>query len=276
MIDAHHRLFAERLQAARSDDGFGPRAKAAPEPEPTALASLALDDAPSRDWLERNQRDDGGFALDAGSVVNDAATGLCALALGPGTARERALDHLVATPARTIAANVDVPHDPSVHGWAWTIGTYGWVEPTSHAILALQSLRPETASAQIADGRALLADRECDGGGWNYGNPIVLGVALEPYAQTTSIALVALQDAGSELSQRGLGALRRLWPNERGGLSLAIALAAFKLAGEPDAADVEAALVTEFGRNGFLGDVVTLAWAALATGPGLERLRRAA
>lgn len=275
MTNAHHRLFADGLDAARTGDGFGPRAGLDPEPEPTALASLALDDSAGRGWLERNQREDGGFTLDAGSVVNDAATGLCALALADGPARERALGYLVATPARTVAASTDVPHDPSIHGWAWTIGTYGWVEPTCHALLALQALRP-VASAQIADGRALLADRECEGGGWNYGNPIVLGVPLEPYAQTTAMALVALQDAEPELSLRGLEVLRRLWPNERGGLSLAMSLAAFRLAGQPDATDVETALVQEFGRSGFLGDLVALSWAALATAPGLERLRRAA
>ncbi len=274
MTSAHHRLFADSLEAARTGDGFGPRAGLDPEPEPTALASLALDDAASRGWMEENQREDGAFALVAGLVVNDIATGLCALALYDGPARQRALDHLIATPARTIAASADVPHDPSVHGWAWTIGTYGWVEPTSHALLALQTLRPEGASAQIADGRGLLADRECEGGGWNYGNPIVLGVSLEPYAQTTAIALVALQDAEPELSLRGLAALRRLWPNERGGISLALSLAAFRLAGQPDAPDVEVALAEEFQRNGFLGDLVALAWAAIATGPGLERLRR--
>ncbi len=201
MTQASHGLFAEHLQAARNLDGFGPREGAAPEPEPTALASLALDDAAGRGWLERRQRDDGGFALVAGPVVNDGATGLCALALGPGTARERALDHLVATRAQATASSADVPHDPNIHGWAWTVGTYGWVEPTSHAILALQALRPEAASAQIADGLALLADRECEGGGWNYGNPIVLGVTLEPYAQTTAMALVALQNAEPGLSQ---------------------------------------------------------------------------
>ena len=212
MTDANHRLFAEALQAARTDDGFGPRAGAASEPEPTALASIALDDASGRAWLERNQREDGGFALVAGPVVNDAATGLCALALGSGAARERALDHVIVTRARTIASSADAPHDPNVLGWAWTNGTFGWVEPTSHALLALQALRPDAASEQIADGRGLLADRECDGGGWNYGNTIVLGVALEPYAQTTGIALVALQDADTALAQRGLAALRRLWP----------------------------------------------------------------
>jgi hypothetical protein len=276
MTQASHGLFAEHLQAARNLDGFGPREGAAPEPEPTALASLALDDAAGRGWLERRQRDDGGFALVAGPVVNDGATGLCALALGPGTARERALDHLVATRAQATASSADVPHDPNIHGWAWTVGTYGWVEPTSHAILALQALRPEVASAQIADGLALLADRECEGGGWNYGNPIVLGVTLEPYAQTTAMALVALQNAEPGLSQRGLAALRRVWPEERGGLSLALSLAAFELAGEPDAAEVENVLVAEFRQTGFLGDVVALAWAALATGPGLGLLRRAA
>ncbi len=272
MSDPLHERVSASLARARSGGGFGPRPGTAPEPEPTALASLALDDAAARGWLEINQSAGGGFELVAGSVVNDSATGLCALALEDGTARERALDHLVATPAAAVAADPNAPHDPNLHGWAWTTGTFGWVEPTAHALLALQALRP-SADAQISDGRATLADRECQGGGWNYGSSVVLGVPLEPFAQTTAIALVALQDSDPALAQRGFTALRRVWPREQGGLSLATSLAAFRLAGLADAVDVEQALAEEFDGTGFLDDVVALAWAVLATGPQLERLR---
>jgi hypothetical protein len=190
----------------------------------------------------------------------------------PGEQRELALDHVVSHQAKTIAPSATVKLNPNLPGWGWTLGTFGWVEPTARALLALQLLRP-SARAQIQDALAFLADRECDGGGWNYGNPAVLGVALEPYAQTTAAALIGLQGEDSGPFARGLRKLEVLWQAERGGLTLAMALAAFRLADRPVADEVEAALADEFERTALLDDVVALAWAALATGPGIDALR---
>jgi len=271
-----HRRAAARLAAARSDGGFGPRPGSPAEPEPTALAAMALDDDGARRWLTENQRADGGLALVAGAVVSDSATALGALALAPGNPGPRALDHVVTHQAQRLPANPDSPHDPSLRGWGWTPDTFGWVEPTAHAVLALRVLRPSAGPA-LADGLAVLADRECQGGGWNYGNRVILGVELPPYAQTTAIALIALQGAEPDLFARGLAALDHLWRAERpGGLSLAMALAAFRLAEEPAARDVERALDAELERTGLLDDVVALAWAAIAAGPGLDGIRRPA
>ncbi len=58
---------------------------------------------------------------------------------GAGDARERALDHLEGTLARTYRSTSAVPHDPSFRGWAWTEDTAGWVDPTSRATLALRA-----------------------------------------------------------------------------------------------------------------------------------------
>ena len=41
----------------------------------------------------------------------------------------------------------------------------------------------------------LLRERQCEDGGWNYGNATVYDVDLRGYAQTTAIALIALQGA---------------------------------------------------------------------------------
>ena len=75
---------AETLDRARTGDAFGPTPGAEPEPEPTALAAIALDDDAARRWLTGAQRPDGSFGLTAGPVENDAPTGLAALALPPG------------------------------------------------------------------------------------------------------------------------------------------------------------------------------------------------
>ncbi len=272
MPDTLHERLAERLAAAGRGGGFGPTTGAAPEPEPTALAAIALDDDEARDWLVANQHEDGGFGVDAGPVVSDAPTALAALALPPGSARERALDHVTASHAAQQSSFEVAPHDPDTRGWGWTRDTFGWVEPTARALLALRLHRPDAAAA-IEDGLAVLADRECAGGGWNYGNATVYDVALPPYAQTTAIALIGIQGALPEQISRGLAALRELWAREPGGLSLAVALAAFRLAGDPVATEVEAALGRELDATGLFDDVVAVAWATIATGPGLETLR---
>ena len=164
-----------------------------------------------------------------------------------------------------------IPHDASVHGWAWTEETFGWVDPTARAVLALRLLRPDAPA--IEDGVGMLRDRETVGGGWNYGNRVVFGGDLWPYAQTTASALIALQGADPALEQRGLSTLRRLWRDEReGGLSLAMSSAALRLHGDADADASERALLDLFDRTAFMGDVVTLAWSAIATGPSLARL----
>ena len=262
--------FAARLRAGRgTDGGFGPRAGLPSEPEPTALATIALDDAAGRAWLAAHQDRHGAVAFDAAIVVNDSASGLAAIAFDDRPARDRALDHLEGGLARTLPSTPNVPHDESVHGWAWTEGTFGWVEPTARGILALRLLRPDAAA--IADGVGMLRDRESVGGGWNYGNRVVFGEELPPYAQTTAAALVALQGLDAELEARGLATLRRLWREERdGGLSLATATAALRLHGDDDASRAGRALARAF--DGSIDDTVALAWATIATGPGLARL----
>ena len=264
--------FASRLREARSaDGGFGPRPGQPSEPEPTALATIALDDVDGRAWLSEHQLDDGSVSFDAATVVNDSATAFAAIGLRAGDARERALDHLEATLARTYRSTAAIPHDASFHGWAWTEGTSGWVDPTSRATLALRLLRPDAPA--IADGLGLLADRETVGGGWNYGNRVVFGDDLWPYAQTTAAALLALQGTNPELEGRGMDMLRTLWRDEReGGLSLAMSSVVLGLRRDSDTAGARGALVDLFERTAFLGDVVTLAWAAIATGPALSRL----
>ncbi len=263
---------ASRLREAQNTDGgFGPRAGLPSEPEPTALATIALDDAEGRAWLGAHQGSDGSVSFDAATVVNDSATAFAAIAFEAGDGRERALDHLEATPAQLAGSTSDAPHDASFHGWAWTEGTFGWVDPTARAVLALRLFRP--GSTAIEDGIGVLSDRETEGGGWNYGNTVAFGDDLRPYAQTTAAAMVALQGSDPALVGRGITALRRLWREERdGGLSVALATAAFRLHGDEDADASEREVFHVFEATAFMGDVVTLAWSAIATGPALTRL----
>ncbi len=274
-----------RLESARNDDGgFGPRPGLPSEPEPTALATLALDDAAGRAWLASHQRADGSLALVIGDrvnppddSVNDSATSLAALALPAGPGREAALDHVLAHQAIKLTSSSDVvPLDPAYRGWSWTPFTFGWIEPTARNLLALQILRP-AATDEIDDAVSLLADRSCVGGGWNYGNREVWDKELEPYAQTTAIALIGLQGAGDpKVIEDGYSVLRRLWPVEDGGMSLGLSLIALRFAAngtDGERSDLEAALAKSFDATAFLDDTVALAWATLATGDDLDVIR---
>jgi hypothetical protein len=247
-----------------ADGGFGPRIGQASELEPTAFAALALDDAGARRWLSEHQRDDGSFSIEAGPYVNDSATAVAALALGPGPARERALDRVESPKARRVESTSTTRIEESAIGWAWARGTAAWVEPTARALWALRLGRPE--SPLIGEAVSLLRDRESVGGGWNYGNRVVLGEELPPFAQTTAIALVGLAGLDPDLEERGLVTLTRLWRVESaGGLSLATALAALLVHGWADEARaVRSALEKLVNRTRLLDDCVALAWTALA------------
>jgi hypothetical protein len=261
----------ELLERARNGDGgFGPRPDAPSEPEPTALAAIALDVPEARGWLEAHQRDDGSFGIVDGFVRDEATTGLAALGLGDDESRERALDRLEALHGRRIEPNAAVPLNGDLTGWAWTDGAFGWVEPTSRAILALKILRP--SSPRIAEGVALLRDRRSVGGGWNYGNRVVLGEELPPFAHTTAIALLALRGLDPELEAEGIARLRVLWRHERtGAISVALSHAAFLLAGDASEADASATALGEVASAGMLDDTVTAGWIVIVAGGGLER-----
>jgi hypothetical protein len=270
--DNHHMPFdSARLLAPfrNPDGGFGPQTGEASELEPTALAALALGDRDARGWLAGEQRVDGSFAIDVGPHVNDSATGLCALALGSGAERERALDHLEETQALRFDSTAGVPIDASANGWGWVSGTAAWVEPTARALWALRLARP--SSRRIGDAVNQLRDRESVGGGWNYGNREVLGEELPPFAQTTAIALIGLRGLDADLEMRGLSILRRLWRVESaGGLSLATAMAAFRIHGDNSEAElVKVSLQRLVERTGLEGDGIASAWAALAASDGL-------
>ena len=159
-------ILVTRLKNA--DGGFGPREGQPSESEPTALAALALGDEGARTWLAEHQRDDGSFATVVGPYVNDSTTGMAAPALGPGAERERALDHLESSRAAHVESTAATPIDESAIGWAWTRGTASWVEPTARALWAFRVARP--SSTRVEDAANFLRDRECMGGGWNYGN----------------------------------------------------------------------------------------------------------
>lgn len=262
-LDEAFDRFASVLTESRWADGsIGWRKGSAPEPEPTALLALALDDEAASDWLLAHQAADGAVVLETGEVRSTGAAGLNALALPTRDAQLAALRFAVSALGKGAPAT-----DPQ--GWGWVPETYAWVEPTSRVLLATRILQPSDEQT-IDDALRILRDREISAGGWNYGNSSVRGTDLKPYAQTTAIACIAMQGLNEPALDRGLDLLGTLALEERGGMSLAMSLLALRLNGGDESGPSDAllaAMLEQYERTAFLGNLGAVAWAALATSP---------
>ena len=89
-------------------------------------------------------------------------------------------DALVAARGLALKPSPVQRQDNALQGWSWIDGTFSWGEPTAWALLALKKCRArgmtaKGAEARIRDGEAILRDRVCVTGGWNYGNSNVFG-----------------------------------------------------------------------------------------------------
>ena len=288
------------LNGQSADGGFGAASGRPPNSESTALALLALRAHPqhkskadrARDWLAARQRADGGWALfddaEDGSwatpwalVALQAEEGIAADSLPRGAAwlarREgRRLGFLSRLLFRLLPAEERTALDPQLVGWPWHDGSFSWVEPTSVAMLALKRLRQQLGGdfprQRVEEGEKLLYDRECEDGGWNYGNRAVLGEELHGYPDVTALALLALQDQPAERTAKSRRTLSEmLASDETSGLTLALGSLCFSLYGE-DTSSLQGRLIARYERTRFLGEMRTLAFASLAFAGG-ERLR---
>jgi hypothetical protein len=206
------------IQAAQnSDGGWGYFPGRESWLEPTVYALLALaDESRARPALERGLRLVGSWDIASGGWRASArvaeahwATSLVLTlhsTMGvSGDSTERGVRWLLATrgaETRVVArlAQWLSPHtvefDPALSGWPWEAGTSSWVEPTAHALMALRSVARRGKYAglgeRISMGQAMLLERRCRDGGWNYGNRRVLGSDLPSQPETTALALMAL------------------------------------------------------------------------------------
>lgn len=268
-----HAQLVDRLQRIRRPDGGFPTSPGAEsEVEATVVASLALSDTRSRRWLADHLRRDGGVVLTDGRVEGPTSSALAALALSnPGSAR-RALAYAI---SRRGLPPPDAADPKRRVAWGWTSDARSLVEPTARVLLAVNAVTPGDAPIR-REAIGLLRERQCADGGWNYGNASHIDVDLRGYAQTTAIALVALQRVEEPFVATAIEFLRRTWRREPGAHTTAQALLAFRLHGIEDelqpAIDTLAAMAD---RESFGRAPVSVAWAALATGPDelLEPLR---
>lgn len=298
-------ILADLLDNANPDGGWGSRASHPSDTESTCLALLGLwryPDPTAREaatrglaWLETRQREDGAWPHSDVVPETTWATSLGTLVLGRYGGRRRAtvaaaewllrergrsLPWLLRAKYRVFPDSKPTDLDSTLLGWPWTEETFSWVEPTSWALLALKAfghLLPGSATRdRITEGEAMLRDRMCVGGGWNYGNSRVLGEELWPYPDTTALALIALQDAEADAgSEASLRALDRMLSTHESGLALALATLAFQVHGR-DADAVRARLIRRHRETGFRGRIRSLALASVATVTSPSPLRLSA
>lgn len=280
------------LLDTQNPDGGWPTAREGPSTtEATAWASLAAGETQAaatagRRWLVDRQRPDGSWGVMDGVSQSSWMTAPAVLAMGCFPAeRERTLAGArwllgqegrgypwwTRLLLRLSPDRAPVRLDPDLKGWPWAPGTFSWVEPTSLALIALRGLQDELPDPRAGDrirmAERMLFDRMCVGGGWNYGNSVVLGDALEPYPDTTAWALIALQRAGRRSDvRRSLGALRVLLEGNDSVLSLSLAMLALRLHGE-DAVALGERLSRRLGVAAEGRETRAVALAALALDP---------
>jgi hypothetical protein len=258
------------LAGRNQDDGWGYYAGKGSRLEATCWALLALPELDPA-VLTRWPAEDGLLRERSGGAVNYAFHALALIAL-----MARRVEHVAGNAtlagqlerAKGIALpqNDSTRQDNQLQGWSWIDGTFSWVEPTAWAMLALK--KHAAAGGRVDRGRlrvaeALLGDRCCEQGGWNYGNANMLGKALRPYVPTTAVALLALQGVAQPAVPRSLAFLDRASVSEPSALALSLAIVALGAHRHPAAA-ARARLAAESGKTIDLGNQVGAAMALYA------------
>jgi hypothetical protein len=275
------------------DGGWGAAQGRRSNTEVTSLAISALKslDGPSGNdriirgtlWLTERQNPDGGWRLNDVATAGSWTTALAIISLSAFPEHQKrvfdACRWLLAQEGSapgilaklilwaTGKSNVNTLNKDLI-GWSWLPNSFSWVEPTSYALTALKKVRSSLTEKQtderIRQGEAMIYDRMCKGGGWNYGNSKVLDYALWPYPDITAVALIALQDrAGEQANQQSLQALRKTADEANSGLASSWAAICLNLYGQ-DIKDFQKRIESRFHQSGFLGETKTLALALIA------------
>jgi hypothetical protein len=210
--EAHSELRQAIITSQLPDGGWPYYAGRASRIEPTCWALLALSVVPGtvaiavdrgRSFLHGLQQTNGLLVEPGVPGPNNAWNGLALLAdisTEPPAGspwRQALISGLLSVKGIALdQESTPVRQNNRLQAWSWTDGTFSWIEPTAFCVLALKKSGVSNASARtrLAEAEAMILDRVCDGGGWNYGNAQVLGQDLRPYVPTTALALMAMQD----------------------------------------------------------------------------------
>jgi len=239
MQDAIQAAQSFLIQSQIPGSGWGYRSDSPQAfPEPTCYSLLALADTTFSqtdplEWLVGLVNEGGQLYLPNDDSPNWGTShliiALSRLDLLPEV-RLASIDWLLEWKSQYIETTEVVTLDGTLIGWPWISDTFSWVQPTSYAIFALK-LAGLREHERVKEAEALLFDRMCRGGGWNFGNPIILDRQIDPSLSETAIALFALQDvpeATGEIDQ-GLSLLENELPNYPTALALSLGILCLQL-----------------------------------------------
>lgn len=201
-LEAAHAALSAALRGLRNPDGgwpyyHGRRSRL----ESTCWAVLALGEpltgSPVASWIQPD-----GLAVEPSTgVPNHAFNALAALVAGRPPAASADIGAgivaaLLAARGEVVAASPLIRQDVTLQAWSWTPGTFTWIEPTSWCLLAVKARdgRSDVARWRIETAEHVMRDRECPGGGWNFGNGEVYGKGLPAHVPTTALGVLAMQD----------------------------------------------------------------------------------
>jgi hypothetical protein len=162
-----------------------------------------------------------------------------------------------------------VRFNPDKYGWAWFPGTVSWVIPTAFSLIALKQsfpcCRTEPVVNRIQLGTEMLRDRACPEGGWNAGNGIVFGSALNPHIDTTTVAILALmEDSRQPIVVSALNWLRQACVDCSSAYSLAWSALVFLLNQDPALDLCITRLCSALSSTDSISNVETLSLATIA------------
>lgn len=283
------------LESAQNPDGgWGYHPHGRSMVEPTGAVVLALADHPgkpsialARRWLEHAQHPDGGWGIGPEDPESHWCTAWALLALArvdpdaPSIAQ--GVRWLLQVPAIRIQSDELTEEvrrtlgiDPSLRGWPWRPGEASWVEPTALALLALHTAsRTGEHRDRIDEAIRYLIDRRCQGGGWNFGNPFMLGAYLPPRPHPTAWALLALHALAPEaIRPEDIEALRVEMHRDGGAMALALGLMALTALGKDDPEARERLRSLQAPDGSYQGSPLVTALALLAFQGGWPWLRR--
>jgi hypothetical protein len=261
------------VDAVASDGGWAYYEGRRSRLEPTSWALLVLAGATDpvtkrivtggSSFLRRLQGDNGLLVEEGTPGPNLAWNALALLAAVAvhGAAADPLRDGLQAGLLRVKGVAIEqgehpVRQDNRLQAWSWTEGTFSWIEPTALGLLALKKSRASgpVARTRIAEAEAVIVDRVCDGGGWNYGNAEVLGQDLRPYVPTTALALLAMQDRREHPAVvRSLEWLTAHAVAERAAMALSLAAICLHVFGRATS-EIRARLIAQHAVTAFLGN----------------------
>lgn len=258
---------AARLRAAQqADGGWAYYPRRASRIEATCWGALALSGSTALRPLaevERARAFLASLGVNAGPlrepsipVVNYAWNGLALIfdrALA-GTApwTQGVLDAIVAERGLKVEQSANLRQLNQLQAWPWIDGTFSWIEPTAYCLLALKTRRTSAYDGRIAEAEALVVNRVCDPGGWNYGNAQAFTQDLRPYVPTSALVLLAMQDRRDEPAvAKSVDWLGAHALGESSALALGLAALALHIYGRP-VDTLQEQLLTQDRETGFL------------------------